>query len=50
MNPVHRDTDVFIVEPGLVRSEEEKNTLQAKKVAVARAQDVSNQLEIAPLK
>lgn len=33
---------------GPVRSEEEKNNLQAKAVAVAGEENVSNQLEIAP--
>ena len=35
---------------GPVRSEEEKNNLQAKAVAVARAENVTNQLEVAPSK
>ena len=35
---------------GPVRSEEEKNNLQAKAVAVAGAENVTNQLEIAPPK
>jgi hyperosmotically inducible periplasmic protein len=35
---------------GPVRSEEEKNILQAKAVAVARAENVTNQLEVAPPK
>jgi hyperosmotically inducible protein len=35
---------------GPVRSEEEKNNVQAKAVAVAGAENVTNQLEIAPSK
>jgi hyperosmotically inducible periplasmic protein len=35
---------------GPVRSEEEKNNLQAKAVAVARAENVTNQLEVTPSK
>jgi osmotically-inducible protein OsmY len=35
---------------GPVRSEEEKNKLQAKAVAVARAENVTNELEVAPSK
>ena len=35
---------------GPVRSEDEKNNLQAKAVAVVRAENVTNQLEIAPSK
>ena len=35
---------------GPVRSEEERNNLQAKAVAVAGAENVTNQLEVAPPK
>ena len=35
---------------GPVRSEEEKNNLQAKAVAVASEENVTNQLEVAPSK
>ena len=35
---------------GPVRSEEEKNNLQAKAVAVAGAENVTNELEVAPSK
>jgi osmotically-inducible protein OsmY len=35
---------------GLVRSEQEKDNLQAKATAAGGAENVTNQLEVAPLK